>query len=112
MIEKLLADEDVPRPVMEGLRQKGFSIKSIDEEFKSIQDKDVIKKSSELELPILTFDSDFLKDRDQKHKGVLYVTKRLKYGKIIDTVEKHLEQLEKQQIENQIVMVSPKEYSK
>ena len=54
-----LANENFPRPSILLLRQNGFEIKSIQEEFAGISDENVIKIANELNLIILTFDSDY-----------------------------------------------------
>jgi predicted nuclease of predicted toxin-antitoxin system len=41
------------------LREKGFFVKSIQEEFPGIPDVDVMEMASELNFIILTFDSDY-----------------------------------------------------
>lgn len=54
-----LANENFPRPSIILLRQNGFEIKSIQEEFPGISDDLVINMASEMDLIILTFDSDY-----------------------------------------------------
>lgn len=54
-----LANENFPRPSIILLRQNGFTIKSIQEEFPGISDDLVINMASEMNLIILTFDSDY-----------------------------------------------------
>jgi predicted nuclease of predicted toxin-antitoxin system len=54
-----LANENFPRPSMILLRQKGYVIKSIQEDSPGIQDEQVIELALKLNLIILTFDSDY-----------------------------------------------------
>lgn len=54
-----LANENFPRPSIKLLREKGFTIKSIQEEFPGIPDEIVMDIASEMNLIILTFDSDY-----------------------------------------------------
>ncbi len=52
-----LANENFPRPSIKLLREKGFEIKSIQEEFPGIPDEIVMDIASEMNLIILTFGS-------------------------------------------------------
>jgi predicted nuclease of predicted toxin-antitoxin system len=54
-----LANENFPRPSTIILRNNGFQVKSIQEEFAGINDEEVIRIAIELNLIILTFDSDY-----------------------------------------------------
>lgn len=54
-----LANENFPKPSVTLLRDNGFSIKSIQEEFPGISDEEVIKLAIKHNLIILTFDSDY-----------------------------------------------------
>ena len=54
-----LANENFPRPSIIILREKGFSISSVQEEFQGISDEEVIKIAVEKKLIILTFDRDY-----------------------------------------------------
>ncbi len=54
-----LANENFPRPSILLLRSNGFIIKSIQEDYPGISDEEVIKLALELNLIILTFDSDY-----------------------------------------------------
>ena len=54
-----LANENFPRPSIMLLRDKGFDVKSIQEEYPGIADDIVMNIASEMELIILTFDSDY-----------------------------------------------------
>ena len=54
-----LANENFPRPSIIILRENGFDVKSIQEKYAGISDDEVMKIASELNLIILTFDSDY-----------------------------------------------------
>lgn len=54
-----LANENFPRPSIKLLREKGFIVKSIQEEDPGIPDEKVMDIATELNLIILTFDSDY-----------------------------------------------------
>ena len=54
-----LANENFPRPSTIILREKGFVIKSIQEDSPGITDPEVIEIALKLNLIILTFDSDY-----------------------------------------------------
>ncbi len=56
---KFLADENFPRPSLLQLRDAGFTIKSIQEEFPGIDDNAVVEIAENEKLIILTFDSDY-----------------------------------------------------
>ena len=54
-----LANENFPRPSTIILRENGFSVKSIQEDFPGISDEEVIEIAFKSNLIILTFDSDY-----------------------------------------------------
>lgn len=54
-----LANENFPRPSTIILRNNGYSVKSIQEDFPGISDGEVISIALELNLVILTFDRDY-----------------------------------------------------
>ena len=54
-----LANENFPKPSIALLRDNGIEVKSIQEEFQGISDDIVISVAIELNLIILTFDSDY-----------------------------------------------------
>jgi len=54
-----LANENFPRPSTIILREKGFNIKSIQEDYPGIGDPEVMQLALDLNLIILTFDSDY-----------------------------------------------------
>ena len=54
-----LADENVPRPIIERLRTDGFTVRSIFEESRGISDADVLSRADEAGLLLITQDQDF-----------------------------------------------------
>lgn len=54
-----LANENFPRPSTIFLREKGFKIKSIQDDSSSVTDEEVIKIAQEQDLIILTFDKNY-----------------------------------------------------
>lgn len=54
-----LANENFPRPSTIFLREKGFDIKSIQEDSPNFTNEEVIKIAQEHDLIILTFDKDY-----------------------------------------------------
>ncbi len=54
-----LANENFPRPSTIILRENGFEIKSVQEDYAGIGDPEVMQIAIELNLIILTFDSDY-----------------------------------------------------
>lgn len=103
----LIADEDIPKPVVEKLR-KNFSIFYIEEEQKGSTDEEVIQKSRELETPILTFDGDFFKY--SSHPGIMHITQRTSYDLITDAVKDVRDNLEKEDLQNSVTRINPSLY--
>jgi len=56
---QFLANENLPYPSIKILRDKGYKVISIYEEFRGIDDQSVLQKAVEENLAILTFDSDY-----------------------------------------------------
>lgn len=107
-MKEIIADEDIPRPVVEKLRSKGFNIFYIEEEMKNATDKEVLQKSHELRRPILTFDSDF--QNFDNNNGVLHITKRTRYRYVVKAVEDILKHISRQEVENSVVKINPSDY--
>lgn len=59
MIFKIIVDENIPNSVIKQLRSKNFEIFSIREELKGIKDEEIIRLSTEMQMPIITMDKDF-----------------------------------------------------
>lgn len=58
---QFLANENLPYPSIKILREEGYKVISIYEEFRSIDDESALRKAVEEELIIITFDSDYRK---------------------------------------------------
>ena len=54
-----LANENFPKPGILFLREKGYVVKSIQEDFPGINDEEVMRIATGLDYIILTFDSDY-----------------------------------------------------
>lgn len=54
-----LANENIPRPSVEYLREKGFAVKSIQDLHQGVTDLSVIEMARAEDLIILTFDRDY-----------------------------------------------------
>ena len=103
----LIADEDIPHPIVEKLRES-YNILYIEEEQKGSTDEEVIQKARELETPILTFDSDFFKY--SSHPGVMHITQRTSYDLIINAVKDVKENIDEKDIDNSVIRVNPSLY--
>jgi predicted nuclease of predicted toxin-antitoxin system len=55
----ILADENIPAPIIAKLRQAGFEVLSIFESHRGFKDEQVIAVALSLNCPILTEDKDF-----------------------------------------------------
>jgi predicted nuclease of predicted toxin-antitoxin system len=103
----LVADEDIPKPVVEKLRDT-YKIFYIAEEQKGSTDREVLEKSRELEIPILTFDNDFFKY--DSHPGIMHITQRTNYSIIAKAVKDIREKTEKEEVEDSVLRVNPSLY--
>ena len=56
---KLVADENVPRPVVQRLRADGFTVLSIAEVSSGVADEKVLQVSHERSCVLVTYDRDF-----------------------------------------------------
>ena len=101
----VLADEDIPKPVINLLRED-FEVVSADEEFKGATDNKVLEQASENDYVIITFDSDFTQV-EKNHPGIIYVTSRDKYSKVAESISKVLETVSEKDLRNEVFMVSP-----
>lgn len=107
-MKELIADEDIPSPIVEKLRDKGFRAVYIEEEIKGSADERVIDKARKMELPVLTFDNDFFKFKD--HPGIMHITQRTNYNLVVKSVVDIAERLEKEEMENSVVRINPSKY--
>lgn len=103
---ELIADEDIPRPIVEKLRSYNIDILYIEEENKGITDTEVLKLSDNTGRMIITFDRDFT-ELDGAHSGIIHITSRRKYEKVVDSVKEFLDTLEDIDTENTLFRVYP-----
>lgn len=107
-MRKFIADEDIPRPIVEKLRDKEFEIFYVEEEIKGSTDREVIEKARNMELPILTFDNDFFKF--ENHPGIMHITQRTNYNLVAKSVADIADRLEKEELESSVVRINPSKY--
>lgn len=73
---KILADENIDYRIIKDLRNKGFDIISILEDFRGISDKEVLELAKNKDATLLTEDKDFGKwifAHKEEIKGVIYL---------------------------------------
>jgi predicted nuclease of predicted toxin-antitoxin system len=73
---KLVADENIDTEIIIGLRNKGYEVSSIAEDFSGIPDDDVLKIANERNATLITGDKDFgelVFRRGQTNKGVILI---------------------------------------
>ncbi len=56
---RLLADENIPRTIIERLREAGHEVKAISEDSPSIKDEEVLMEADRENRTLFTFDSDY-----------------------------------------------------
>jgi predicted nuclease of predicted toxin-antitoxin system len=54
-----IADENVPRPIVERLRQDGFTVRAVAEQSPGIADDDVLAAAHQDQATLITYDQDF-----------------------------------------------------
>lgn len=108
-MREFVADEDVPRPIVEKLRSRAFKIFYIEEEMKSSTDERVLEKPVQLDIPVLTFDNDFF--QFSSHPGVLHITQRTNYDQVVNAVEDVVMRLQKSEVEDSVIRINPGHYT-
>lgn len=103
-----IADEDIPRPVVEKLRSRGYSVFYVEEEMKGSIDEEVLESSRDRGLPILTFDSDFL--RFERHEGICHITSRTNYDTVVEAVDDVLSNVNTSDLDNSVLQINPNNY--
>lgn len=106
----LLADEDVPKPVIEKLRSRGVDVAAVDEEMKEATDQDVFATAQEHGRILLTFDQDYrsLAQDTDSHAGVLLITERTRYNHIVAAIyDNYLQEMEPTEFEDTVLHVTP-----
>jgi predicted nuclease of predicted toxin-antitoxin system len=56
---QFIADENIDKPIVGKLRNRGFSVLYVEEDMKGVSDEKVIDKAVDEELVLITFDRDF-----------------------------------------------------
>jgi len=107
-MRKFIADEDIPRPIVEKLRNKDFDVYYVEEEIKGSTDQEVVEKARSMALPILTFDNDFFSFNN--HPGIMHITQRTNYNLIVEAVSDIAKRIEKEEIENSVIRINPNKY--
>ena len=102
----LIADEDIPRPIVEKLRSRNIDVLHVQEENEGITDSEVLNLSDETGRPVLTFDRDFT-EIEGEHAGIIHLTNRKEYDKVVEAVANFLDTLEDIDTENTLFRVSP-----
>lgn len=102
---RLLADENVARPIYKIISQN-HDITHVNDVLKGATDEEVIDYAAEERRIIITFDDDFTR-LEKDHKGVFYITKRAKYSKVAEAVNETLKIVNKQDLKNEVYMISP-----
>lgn len=76
-MNRLYADENVWAPVVEGLRRRGWDVRTVSEEGTlGATDREHIEYAVERGWPILTFDDDFLSLVESEgiaHAGIVFI---------------------------------------
>ncbi|OQA20076.1 MAG: hypothetical protein BWY64_00440 [bacterium ADurb.Bin363] len=109
---KILADENIDYLIIKRLKQAGFDVISIAEEYRSISDKEILEISLQFNAVLLTEDSDFgewIFSHRKKAVSVIF----LRYNKtdinsIIDTLISVLKKYEASLINKFIVITTKK----
>ena len=104
---KLLADENIDRPIVEKLRDSGIDVLYVDEKSKGISDNEVLNMAEDEDRILITFDDDF---SDVEEGGVIRLTSPGRYDLVVKAVLDILESLSAEDISDTIVEVSPSQY--
>ncbi len=105
---KFLADEHIELSVVNGLRNLGIDIVSIDElDKKGYMDIDILDFAKENNKTVITRDSDFLKflAHRVKHKGIIFISTQLSIGEVINEVEKISLLFDSADLENVVIFI-------
>lgn len=106
---KLLADENIDRPIVEKLISGSLDIKSVDDLSKGISDEKVLQIAKNEERILITFDRDF-SDVEAEHPGIIRLTSPAEHNIIVEMVRDLLNSFTKQDFKNTVVEVSPGSY--
>lgn len=104
---KLLADENIDRPIVEKLRDSGIDVLYVDEKSKGISDNEVLNIAEDEDRILITFDDDF---SDVEEGGVIRLTSPGRYDVVVKAVLDIVESLSAEDISDTVVEVSPSQY--
>lgn len=106
----IYADENVWQPVAEGLRRRGWSVKTtLEEDTLGYSDYEHLAYAAERDWTLLTFDDDFLSLVESEtdapdHAGIVFLSQHRKdVGEIVRRVDTALERWEDRDLSNEIV---------
>ncbi|MDY6788650.1 MAG: DUF5615 family PIN-like protein, partial [Candidatus Nanohaloarchaea archaeon] len=103
---KLIADEDIDRPLIKKLRSRGHDVLSVDEVMKSASDEEVMEKAESTGRILLTFNRDFISEAPEKC-GIIRITSVAPYSKIVRAISDVMDNLEKEEIVGEVINVTP-----
>ncbi len=107
-MKEIVADEDIPRPVVEKLRSRDISVFYVEEEMKGSTDLEILETARDRNLPILTFDNDFFEYRN--HPGIFFITSRSSYDTVVEAVSDVVSRIKKTEVENTVIRINPSTY--
>jgi predicted nuclease of predicted toxin-antitoxin system len=105
---KLLADENIDRPVVEKLRARDVDVLYIDEVGKGVSDEEVVEMARDRNLVIVTFDRDF-SDAGAEN-GVIRLTSPEVYDAVVDAIIDIVESVSEEEMKDTVIEVSPSHY--
>lgn len=92
------------------LRDSGFDIRSVDEDFKGLEDSEVIDKAVGENRVLTTFDRDFSDPDVSSHPGIIRITSVANKEKLVEMIKSISQSFSSQDFENSVVEVSPSDY--
>ena len=104
---KLLADENIDRPIVEKLRDSGIDVSYVDEKSKGISDEEVSQVAEDESRIILTFDNDFSKMEDV---GFIRLTSPDRYDVVVDAILDIVNSLSEDDLLQTVIEISPSQY--
>lgn len=104
---KLLADENIDRPIVEKLRDSGIDVSYVDEKSKGISDEEVLQVAEDESRIILTFDNDFSK---MEEVGVIRLTSPDRYDLVVDSILDIVNSLSEDDLLETVIEISPSQY--
>lgn len=107
---KFLADENIDRPAVYNLRDKGYDIVSVDESSKGVDDGEVIQMAKREGRILITYDRDFSDPSVDKHPGIIRVTSVVKKEKLVEVIEKLSKSFTESDFEDTVVECSPSNF--